>query len=253
MLLRTVFALTLREMSTTYGRSPGGYIWAFVEPIGGIALLSIVFALISHTPPLGRNFPLFFASGLLPFMMYQSTAVNVGQAIRFSKPLLTYPRVTYVDAIVARFALNALTQIVIASVTIVGIVLSGGLRFDADIILCARAAAMAFALGLGVGVVNCYLMSAFPVWQFVWAVLNRPLFVVSGIFFLIDPLPQSVRAILLGNPVAHVIMRMRSGLYPNYDGGLTSELFVYLVSLCLLALGVLLLHRSHWAIVDDAA
>ena len=40
--LRVVFALIIREMSTTYGRSAGGYIWAILEPVGAIALMSLV-------------------------------------------------------------------------------------------------------------------------------------------------------------------------------------------------------------------
>ncbi|MDJ0823602.1 MAG: sugar ABC transporter permease, partial [Paracoccaceae bacterium] len=29
---RAVMALMLREMSTSFGRSPGGYLWAILEP-----------------------------------------------------------------------------------------------------------------------------------------------------------------------------------------------------------------------------
>ena len=30
---RTISALIMREMQTTYGRSPGGYLWAVLEPV----------------------------------------------------------------------------------------------------------------------------------------------------------------------------------------------------------------------------
>ncbi|MCX7288621.1 MAG: hypothetical protein NTW20_13985 [Rhodobacterales bacterium] len=64
---RSVVALMLREMSTTYGRSPGGYLWVILEPVGGIALLSLVltFGLRVKSPGLGINFPLFYATGVL--------------------------------------------------------------------------------------------------------------------------------------------------------------------------------------------
>ena len=68
--LRTVLALMLREMSTTYGRSPGGYLWAILEPAGGIAMMSVAFGLVLRSPSLGTNFPIFYATGYLPFMMY---------------------------------------------------------------------------------------------------------------------------------------------------------------------------------------
>ena len=40
--VRTSVALMLREMVTTYGRSPGGYIWAVVEPVAAATALRAV-------------------------------------------------------------------------------------------------------------------------------------------------------------------------------------------------------------------
>ena len=72
---RVITALMLREMSTTYGRSPGGYLWAVLEPIGSIAMMTLILAvgLRIRVPSLGLNFPMFFATGIMPFMMYQRT------------------------------------------------------------------------------------------------------------------------------------------------------------------------------------
>ena len=50
--LRTITALVLREMSATYGRSPGGYVWAVVQPIGMILFLSVGFSLLVRSPSL---------------------------------------------------------------------------------------------------------------------------------------------------------------------------------------------------------
>ncbi|MFC3612459.1 ABC transporter permease [Lutimaribacter marinistellae] len=250
---RAVMALILREMSTTYGRSPGGYIWALAEPIGGIVLLTAIFALITRSPPLGSNFPLFFATGVIPFMIYQTTSTKVGAAIHYSRQLLAYPSVTYVDAIVARLILNVLTQITVAFILLSVIVVLYGVRLNVDFITCARGILLAVALGVGVGLVNCYMMSMFPIWQFVWAVLNRPLFIVSGIFFLYDGLPAPAREALLWNPVAHPIMLFRRGIYDTYDAYYVSEVYVYLISLILSAFGMLLLYRYHRIMRDEGA
>lgn len=251
--LRAVVALILREMSTTYGRSPGGYIWALAEPVGGTALLTVIFSLVSQAPPLGVNFPLYFSSGILPFMMYQTTASKVGTAIRYSKPLLAYPSVTYVDAIVARLVLNIMTEIMVGLILLSLIVLVYDVRLNVDYQACARGMALAAALGLGVGLVNCYLMSMFTIWQFIWSVLNRPLFIVSGVFFLLDGMPDAARNLLVYNPVAHPIMLFRRGLYDTYDGVYVSELYVYLIALVLCALGMLLLYRYHRVMQDEGA
>lgn len=121
--VRTVFALILREMSTTYGRSPGGYIWAIAEPVAGTALLAFAFSVAFKSPPLGTNFALFYATGLLPFMIYTDIANKVAESIRFSRQLLFYPKVTFMDAILARFILNFTVQIIVATLIFVGLYL----------------------------------------------------------------------------------------------------------------------------------
>jgi len=98
-------------MTTSYVRTPGGYLWVILEPVAGIVLLTLLFMLISRTPPLGTNFPLFYATGMLPFTMYITLSGNIANAVSFSKALLTYPAVSFMDALLARFFLTAITQL----------------------------------------------------------------------------------------------------------------------------------------------
>lgn len=251
--VRSIFALMLREMGTTYGRSPGGYLWAVLEPVAAVALLTIVFSFIVRTPPLGNNFALFYALGYLPFMLYADLTMKIGQAIRYSRPLLSYPSVTFVDAIISRLLLNTLTQIVIFVIMIGGITLLFGLRLDIDPLRLVNALAMIMVLGLGLGTFNCYMFGAFPVWERIWSILNRPLFLVSGIFFVVDNLPRNFRDLMLLNPLAHVIAEVRAGVYATYDARYTSSLYVYTFGLIFLCLGMMLLYRHSRFLINEGA
>lgn len=111
--LRSITALILREMSTRYGRTPGGYAWAILEPLGAILMLSAGFSLVMKTPPLGNSFILFFATGFLPMSLYMAISGMVSRSIRFSRALLNYPAVSWIDAVLARFILNGLTNILV--------------------------------------------------------------------------------------------------------------------------------------------
>lgn len=250
-MLRVVTALMLREMSTTYGRSPGGYFWAIAEPVAAIALLSLAFSLFIRNPPLGQSFVLFYATGFLPLSAYQTLATNVGSAIRFSRPLLAYPRVTYVDAIIARVLLALITQIIIFAVVIAGSLMLDGNQLNFDFIAFLRMWGMVVACGVSVGLVNCFLGSRFPAWQYIWAVLNRPMFLVSGVLYLVDGLPEFGRDIALMIPPTHFIMMSRVAFFDIYDGPYISEIYVYGVTLVLGALGMLLLHRYHREILSE--
>ena len=130
---RVIAALMQREMSTTYGRSALGYLWAVLEPVGGIMVITLVFTLAFRSPPVGTSFPLFFASGVLPFTAFMDTMTKVSSAIRFSRPLLFYPGVTFMDAILARVLMNVLTQTMISAIVWFDRALSASGRFRVSV------------------------------------------------------------------------------------------------------------------------
>lgn len=249
--IRTVIALLLREMSTTYGRTALGYLWAILEPAGGIALMTVVFSYGFSAPAIGTNFPLFFASGMLPFMAYMDVSQKLSVALRFSQSLLFYPGVTFLDALMARFLMAAMTQLMIIVLVIGGIIIFFDLRVILDIPAIILGIAMSFALGIGIGTLNCYLLSSFPLWERIWAILNRPLFIVSCIFFVFDTIPQPFRDWLWWNPLIHLVGQVRKGVYATYDAAYVSPLYVFTVSLLTSAIGLMLLYRHHRTITNN--
>ncbi|WP_411958362.1 ABC transporter permease [Paracoccus homiensis] len=182
--LRAIGALILREMTTANGRSANGYLWAVAEPVGGIVLLTVIFSLGFRSPPVGTNFAIFYASGLVPFMFYQTLSNKVARAIQYSKSLLAYPAVTFMDALLARTLYETVTQILVAYLIFAGIYFSMETRTDPQILEIMLSLAMALVFSLGVGVMNCFLFSAFDWWSSAWSILTRPLFIMSCLHLL---------------------------------------------------------------------
>ena len=247
---RTIMALILREMSTRYGRTPGGYLWSIAEPLAAILILSIAFSLVMRTPSLGTSFLLFYATGYMPFDLYQALSNTISKAISFSKPLLKYPAVTWVDAVIARFLLNSLTGLLVSGLLLGGILMVIDSRAVLDFPAIATAMGLAMILGLGVGVLNCALIGLFPLWAMVWSIITRPLFIASGVFFLYDILPPLAREILWYNPLIHIVGRMRTGFYSTYTAAYINEVYVLVVALICLAMGLVLLGRYHRDILN---
>ena len=214
---RALSALILREIATSYGRTRGGYLWAVVEPVAAVGLLALVFSVAFDQPPLGGSFALFYASGYLPFMVYSDLAQKIGVALRFSKPLLAYPAVTWWDALCARFVLNTLTHVVIFVIVLGAIFLAAPRAPHLDIPKILGGVGLTAALGFGLGALNAYLFEAMPAWERIWAIANRPLFILSGVLFLPDAVPNPYYDWLLYNPLLHVIGMVRVGIYPSYD------------------------------------
>lgn len=247
---RTIMALILREMSTTYGRSPGGYLWALIEPAAAIAVLSIGFSLLFRSPTLGTNFALFFASGYLPFAIYQIVERNTAIAMRFSRALLAYPAVTYADAILARFLLAAVTQIMVMAIVLVGIHVIFDLYSIIDYPALLLTVVLAAGLGLGVGVLNCYLTAVYPVWGNIWGIVTRPLFLISGVLFTFDSMPTAVQNVLWYNPIIQIVGISRTGIYATYRADYVSVAYVLGVMMIVGGFGFLLLYRHNRTVLN---
>lgn len=241
--LRTIAALILREMTTRYGKTPGGYVWALLQPLGMIILLAYAWSLLARTPSLGTSFLLFKGTGMLALQMFTVLGSMVGGAMKFSKPLLSYPGVTWIDAILARFALNTLITAMVAFVILYGIILWDDVQtiLAWDRILLAMG--FAAGTGFGMGCLNCYLFQRFPVWEQVWGIITRPLFIISGVIILYEEMPPLAQKVLWYNPLLHITGIMRDGFYPVYQPSYISLVYVSLCMLVPMLLGLLLLRR----------
>lgn len=249
-ILRSISALVVREMSTTYGRSFGGYFWAVAEPVAGIALLSFVFSLALRSPPIGDNFPIYYATGFLPFILFRDVQQKTAACLRFSRQLLFYPTVSYADALIGRFILTTLTQVLVFYLVISVIMGIWETRTFMDPTLILSSLGAAAVLGVGIGTLNCYLFWIAPVWEQVWTVLNRPLVLISGVIFLHERVPQPWQDYLWWNPLVHVTGQMRRGFYPQYQGEYVTMLYVYGIGLVALVIGLILLNRYNRDILN---
>lgn len=242
---RAVSALMLREMATTYGKSAGGYVWVLLEPILGIALLSAVFSLAFRSPSIGLNFPIFYATGMLPYLMYMDISRKVGSSINFSRPLLIYPAVTFLDAVIARFLLSLITHIIVFYVLITSI----ELLFDTNTVHDYRRIVLSFVmasvLGLGIGSLNCFLWTMFPSWERIWGILNKPMFLLSAIIYIYEEVPAAYQDFLWYNPLVHITGMMRTGFYPNYEADFISIGYVLGIGLITFITGLFLLFHYY--------
>lgn len=245
-LWRILHALMLREMITRYGRNPAGYLWALAEPIGFIALLWLVFSQISHQPPVGNSFPLFYASGYIAFFWVNDIADVTGRAVHVNRPLLAFPPITPLDTVLARFCLQALTVLVVAAIVLGGLVwlTHGGVSIDVQPLMLAFFLAM--LLGLGIGTFNCWAFSRWPIWERIWVIVSRPVFLISCVFFTFSALPNAVKEVLWWNPIVHIVGLVRAGIYPTYDPAHTTPGYVATLGGGFLLTGLwLICRRAH--------
>jgi len=242
---RVVAALMLREMAGTSGRLAGGYLWTILQPVATIAFMSFIFSLGFKNPRLGTNFPIFHATGFLPYGMTMFLVGKMAGALSSTAKLMEYPRVTFVDALTAKLILNVLTQLIICTIVFTGIKLIFETRTTLVMHKILLSFAMVISVGAGVGTLNCFLFTMFPLWQKIWGVLTAPLLIMSGVIFLHDTVPEPYRSWLAWNPLVHIVGEMRSAFYYSYPADYVELTYVFAFSIVTLTAGLLLLHRYH--------
>lgn len=248
--LRVLFAMVVRETGTKFGRSYGGYLWAIAEPLGGIVMLTLVFGFALRKPPMGDNFALFYATGVIPFMLFNNVSHSVAAAVATNRGLLRYPVVTPLDTVLSKFILDFLTMFMVAVLLYTGVILFYGLEVEFDPASAVLAFSLAGFLGLGLGTLNCVLFGFFPTWKNVWNVLTRPLFLMSGMFYTFQSLPVAMQDVLWWNPLIHIVGLMRAAFYAGYEAEYASPAYVIGFGGILFVIGAYLLRRHASVLIE---
>ncbi len=237
--LHVLHALMLRDMRTRFGGTLWGYgvvvMWPCVHILALIAIYSL-----QHIPaPVGNSVPLFFATGLVPVLIFQYVSREVMKATLINRPLTYYPQVKLFDLILARVLVEIVTGFLGLLVVVRCWLLQE--RIPAHRQLCrSDGISCIYSLGIGIGVINVAIVGFFPGWLVGYALFNIVMYVASGVIFMPSFLPEKVYYWLKFNPALQLAEWMRSAYYPNI-GVQIDYLYVVLFSLTSLVIGLLIL------------
>jgi capsular polysaccharide transport system permease protein len=209
---RVIGALLMREIVTRHGRHNIGFMWIFVEPMMftlGVVTLWSLFHMVGHRLPLVP----FLVTGYGTVLMWRNTTNRAGEACRRNKPLLFHRNVRFFDILIASSILEA------AGATISFVVLSAFFMFvgmiqtpyDISEMFAAWLLLTWFcvALSLLIGALGVFSEMYIRIWHIV-GYLMLP---VCGAFTMMDWLPESVRTVLLWNPMVTCVELLRAGLW----------------------------------------
>jgi capsular polysaccharide transport system permease protein len=215
---RVIGALVLRETRTRFGTSRLGYMWALAEPIVHVVVLNILYLAMLRRPPIGTSLALFFISGIIPYFIFQKPSQLLMGAISGNRAILQLALVKNVDVIIARALLELGTILIVSLLLFTGLFCLG--HMDSNVIvrplIIAEAFGLAWLLGLGIGAINAVLSVIIKSWSTIYSMLTRPLYLLSGVFFMVERMPPPYNSYLTYNPVLHAIELCRSGFYPSY-------------------------------------
>jgi capsular polysaccharide transport system permease protein len=126
----------------------------------------------------------------------------------------------------ARTLLEMATMTVVVVLVTTGMILLGLSRPPHDLLETASGLLSLTLLGAGIGFINAVLQPLFATWDRMFQILTRPLYFLSGIFFVADMLPPSVRDLLAWNPVLHGVEWFRSGYFTDYSSHMLDREYI---------------------------
>lgn len=229
-------ALLIRELRTRFGRYRLGYLWAILEPLSHVVVLSTLFSLIrSESGFYDAPFPVFFATGVLSYFFFQKVVLTSLNSIKVNLGLFGFRQVKPFDAIVVR----AFIEGGILLSTIIVLAWLGAWFFNlptipADPLKALVILFLLFMFGLGVGFFAAIIGTMHEEWGQLINLSMRPLYILSGIFFPLAALPEKYHAYLLWNPLLHAVEQFRAAWIAGYPADKTS--IMYVVAWCLPAL-----------------
>ncbi len=241
---RVIWALILRETKTRYGEHKLGFLWAVLEPLIMVAVFVGIFASIRSDSPGGMPLVLFMLVGIVPFHLFRDTMGQMQGAIAQNKSLFAFPQVTTFDVIIARGILEILLLSGVFIMLLVGMDIAGySVNIERPLGVLAACGLLSL-IGMGMGFAFASISPLVPsMRQISGAVLGRPLFLGSGIFFIADSVPGPVREYLLLNPLMHILELLRSAFFYEFESAHGDWGYATTWSLCVFAFG-LLIHQA---------
>ena len=238
--VRVISALILRETRARYGNSKLGFFWALFEPFAHVIVFIGIFSAMGRAIPLGQSMGLFILTGIIPWLLFSKTVINIMNAINSNKALMGYPQVMPLDIILSRVILDAATFLIVLILFLAGF---SFLEFEIKIdsfLQMAGAYGLLILLATGVGLINIAIIPLYPSYKSIYTAFSRPLYFLSGIFFTANFLPLEVFKLIDFNPIIHLIEWFRSGFYPSFQSQLYDPDYAIAVCVCIFSLGLII-------------
>lgn len=250
---RIIQALVFRIIKAEYGTTGISYLSALIKPLLQIVFMSAIFTLMSRNLPLGNNYTIFIASGVIPLHLCLTLANRIMSIAIFGKPLIKHPMVTPLDISFAALIVESGVLLIVSILVFLTVGLLGFWDYKVDSLLIILTTALfSIGIGFGVGLINLAMSLKIQAYPKIWQVLSMPLFIASGVFYISERIPPQALEYLYYNPLLHITDSMRSGLYRTWDSSFTDYSYVTGFMFTSIALGLFLQRITENKIRDEA-
>jgi capsular polysaccharide transport system permease protein len=212
-----IYALLLRELSSRFGKSRGGFLWVLFEPIAHLLVPVTIMGFIRHRFVPGVEYPVFLVYGFLPFLLFKAICLQIVNGVNASQGLLSYRQVLLMDVFVAKAMAHFVIQAIVFAIVLGGLALIGYDVLPARPLELAGVLILTVALAFGLGLIFAAIASLIPDARQVIIVMFMPLYFVSGVLFPVTRFPDDYVRWMAINPVLHLVELSRVAAVPGFE------------------------------------
>ena len=228
---RVVLALMLRDIKTRMGGSYFGFAFGLILPLGHLGIVLAVYLIMGRRAALGTDAASFLTTAIVPFIIWSYTHQKIIQSFAQNIPLLSFPIVRIIDILLARSIVEILNSSIIIIITLISISLIGSDILFYDRPLALLSAFLAYLFGVSTGYFFGLIGQIFPVVNLVGFLIIPLNWLVCGVFFIPEALPDQVRWAVSWFPLSHIVDIARLAVYPTYLSTFARVDFVLTITL----------------------
>ena len=236
--LRILRALMLRNLAARYGGNPLGLPLEMLRPVAVVLAHWALFAVLHKQMPGEIPIPLFVIAGFSVWFAFNYTAMGAASGARFPAGATLLPGVTAMHLRLARAAWPLLVNLVFCVAAVLPLRLFGIVLPMPSLIQTAVIFAIAGSLGVGFGLLSERLGAISPFGRPIEKLITWALFVTSGLYFIVYHSLPVLAAVLLWNPVLHLVEFERHAFDPGYPLVLVDLRYPAVLAAGLLLLGL---------------
>lgn len=244
-----LYFLMWRDIKVRYKQTMLGVLWAILQPLLTMIIFTLLFGRIAGLPTDGIPRPVFYYSGLLPWLYFATTLTTAGNSMVQNTNLVTkvyFPRVI----LPASVSISGLLDFLVGSTLLVGMIVWYGLSVGPSVLLWPVLILPLVLFTLGVALILAALnvqyrdvKYAIPFFIQMWMFLTPVIYPSSLI-------PEKWRWLLALNPMTGIIEGFRYAIVPS-DGFALSTVLVSLgISILVFGVGYVWFRRTERAFAD---
>jgi capsular polysaccharide transport system permease protein len=236
---RVMGAVMIQDMRSRFGTNRLAYLISIGWPLAHITVLTVAYLLRTHIAPLGDSPTMFIVTGLLPYILCLYPGRMMALAVVQNYQLLNIPLIQPFHLILSRCLLEMLNAFVVMAIFLSVLYLFELEIMPAEPGEAAEAVAAAVFLGIGFGFFNVVMCALIGHYFLIFYILVMMVcYIFSGVYIPVSSMPQTIKELVLCNPIFHLVEWLRAGYYVSYDDALLNKLLVISVASVSLTLGL---------------